>query len=73
MTCLVRAECPACAGQGKEVGGKRCVKQAACGVIAALSGRRAALYAKCICRRRSARQRPRRWAFAPISEIAMAL
>ena len=35
-------------GQGKEIGGKRCGKRAACGVIAALSGRRAALYAKCI-------------------------
>ena len=30
-------------GQGKEVGGERCGKRAACGDIAALSGRRAAL------------------------------
>jgi hypothetical protein len=33
-------------GQGKEVGEERCGKRAACGVIAALSGRRAALSRK---------------------------
>ena len=36
-------------GQGKEVGGKRCGKRAACGDIAALSGRRAGPSLRSIC------------------------
>jgi hypothetical protein len=57
LVCSARNARPMRAGQGKEVGGERCGKRAACGVIAALSGRRAAL---CERVRRSKKQPSRR-------------
>ncbi len=46
LVCCARNSRSLRTGQGKQVGGEHCGQRAACGVIAALSGRRAALLRK---------------------------